>query len=204
LTAKYNADRLTLVRGDRCLFKEISFSLDPGELLLLEGPNGSGKTSLLKLLAGLLDAESGQVSWNGVPAAKQRAEYCAALAWMGHRTGFKADLSPLDNLRFESKLRPVRTTDIDEVLECLGILRLRKLPMRALSAGQQRRVALARMLLSSAELWLMDEPYTNLDRAGRALVDDIVAAHLARDGLCVMAGHHDVVIDAPTKRLTLA
>lgn len=203
MSARYSANKLTLVRGDRCLFKDISFALESGELLLLEGPNGSGKTSLLKLLVGMLEPESGSINWEGQPVRKQRAEYHAALAWLGHRVGLKFDLSAIENLRFESRLRPVRTTDIEEALERLGIVRLKKLPLRSLSAGQQRRVGLARMLLASADLWLMDEPYTNLDRAGRALVNDIVGDHLSRGGMCVMAAHHDVTIDAPTSRVTL-
>ena len=203
MTRKLEANELTLVRGERCLFEGLSFALSPGAVLLLEGRNGSGKTSLLKAIAGTLDLESGEILWNGNPIRDVRQEFCAALVWMAHRVGFKADLTLLENLRFESTLRPASTVKLDEVLERLALTRLRRLPMRSLSAGQQRRVALARMLLSAAELWLMDEPFTNLDRSGRELVMDIVNEHLASGGMCVMAAHQDVPLKAPTERIQL-
>ena len=125
------------------------------------------------------------------------------MVWVAHRTGLKSDLSLLENLKFESKLRPASSHDLDYVLDRLGIQRLRKLPLRALSAGQQRRVALARMLLADATLWMMDEPFTNLDREGRALVLELVREHLGRGGMCIMAAHQDVDLDVPTERIHL-
>jgi len=122
---------------------------------------------------------------------------------MAHRVGLKADLTLVENLRFESALRPVDNRNFNGVLERLGIDRLKSLPVRYLSAGQQRRVALARILLSDTSLWLMDEPFTNLDRDGRQLVAEFVAEHLAAGGMCIMAAHQDVEIDAPTQKLVL-
>ena len=194
---------LTLIRGDRCLFTDVSFSLGTGELVLLEGQNGSGKTSLLRSLVGLLEPESGAITWQGRSIRQARSEFFEAMVWMGHRVGFKADLTVEENLGFERCLRPSRTQDLDAVLERLSITRLKKLPLRSLSAGQQRRVALARMLLAGAELWLMDEPFTNLDRDGRALVESLVAEHLGRGGMCVMAAHQDVAIGDRVKRVVL-
>jgi heme exporter protein A len=203
LTAKLSATDLTLVRGERCLFTGLGFALEAGELLLLEGQNGSGKTSLLRAMVGMLELETGEILWNGEPIRHTRQAYFGSLVWMGHRVGLKADLTLVENLQFEAALRPVANTDFNAVLERLGIDRLKKLAIRSLSAGQQRRVALARVLLSDATLWLMDEPFTNLDRDGRQLVTDIVAQHVAAGGMCVMAAHQDVVIDAPTQRLVL-
>ena len=203
MTAKLSADALTLFRGERCLFERLSFALNPGELLLLEGRNGSGKTSLMRAIAGLIDFEDGDVLWEGEPIRSNRQGFYAAVVWMQHRVGFKADLTLVENLRFESHLRARSGRDFEEVLKRLGIGRLKRLPMRSLSAGQQRRVALARMLLSDVPLWLMDEPFTNLDREGRALVMDLVTEHLARGGMCIMAAHQDVEIGGNVTRIEL-
>lgn len=192
-----------LVRGERCLFANLEFSVSAGELLVLEGRNGSGKTSLLKTIVGILEPDDGDLHWNGAPVRRQRQAFLAATVWLSHRTGLKPDLTAIENLRFEAALRPTCMRDLEEVLERLGVLRLRKLPVRSLSAGQQRRVSLARMLLAAAPLWLMDEPFTNLDREGRALVEELVAEHVGNGGLCIMAAHQDVAIDVPTTRLRL-
>lgn len=203
MTAKLSATGLTLFRGDRCLFEDVGFALDAGQFLLLEGPNGSGKTSLLKAIVGMLELEAGAVYWDGDPVLEQRQLFHGSLAWMAHRVGFKADLTLVENLRFEAVLRPQVAVDIDDVLERVDVVRLKRLPMRSLSAGQQRRVALARMLLADVPLWLMDEPYTNLDREGSKLVAGVVNEHLAGGGLCVMAAHQDVDIDAPVQKVIL-
>ena len=203
MTAKLSADGLTLFRGDRCLFQGLSFALNPGELLLLEGRNGSGKTSLMRAIAGLIEFEDGDVMWEGKPLRLNRQSFYGSLVWMQHRVGFKADLTLVENLRFESHLRAQSETELDEVLDRLDISRLKRLPIRSLSAGQQRRVALARMLLSDVPLWLMDEPFTNLDREGRALVMDLTTEHLATDGMCIMAAHQDLEIGGNVTRIQL-
>ncbi len=203
MTAKLSATDLTLIRGERCLFTGLGFALETGQLLVLEGQNGSGKTSLLRAMLGMLELETGEIYWNGEPIRRVRQAYFQSVVWLAHRVGLKADLTLVENLQFESALRPVANTDFNAVLERLGIDRLKKLAVRSLSAGQQRRVALARVLLSDAPVWLMDEPFANLDRDGRQLVTEILAQHLASGGMCFMAAHQDVVIDAPTQRVVL-
>ena len=203
MTAKLSADALTLIRGETCLFQDLGFALNPGELLLLEGQNGSGKTSLMRAIAGMLSLESGEIFWNGNDVSRQRQEFHSELVWIAHRTGLKGDLTLVENLRFEASLRPQANIDPATVYERLGISRLKTLPLRALSAGQQRRVALARMLLADVPLWLMDEPFTNLDREGRKLVVELVEEHLEKGGMCVMAAHQDVDIKATINRVTL-
>jgi heme exporter protein A len=203
LTAKLTADDLTLFRGDRCLFEGLGFALNPGELLLLEGPNGCGKTSLLRAIAGLLELETGTVSWNDVPLNKERQSFQNSLVWLSHKAGLKGDLTLVENLEHEASLRPQSDLDFDDILKQLGLSRLKRLPLRSLSAGQQRRVALARMLMSSAQLWMMDEPLSNLDSDGCVLAKRLLEEHLANHGMAIVAAHQDVDIDAPTHTIRL-
>jgi heme exporter protein A len=203
LTAKLSAKNLTLIRGESCLFKGLEFALNRGELLLLEGQNGSGKTSLMRAIAGMLSLESGEIFWNEVPVSQQRQEFHGSLVWLAHRTGLKGDLTLVENLRFEGSLRRQANVEAAVVFDRLGISRLLRLPLRSLSAGQQRRVALARMLMADVPLWLMDEPFTNLDREGRQLVMELTEEHLDRGGMCVMAAHQDVDVDATVIRVRL-
>ena len=192
-----------MFRGDRCLFKNLEFALNQAELLVIEGPNGSGKTSLLRAVAGLLEFETGVVSWDGVTIRDNHQSFRADLVWLSHRVGFKGDLNILENLKFESGLRASDQTRLGEVLERLSLSRLVELPFRSLSAGQQRRVALARMLLASARLWIMDEPFTNLDKAGQALVTELIGEHIRAGGSCMVASHQPLEIDGHTRRVTL-
>lgn len=203
MTANLSANNLTLIRGERCLFQGLEFTLSRGELLLLEGCNGSGKTSLLRAIAGMLSLESGEILWDGEPVLSQRQAYHGSLVWLAHRSGLKNDLSLVENLEFERALRPQSNLDRDEVYQRLGIERLRRLPIRSLSAGQERRVALARLLFANVPLWLMDEPFTNLDADGRQLVVRLTEEHLSGGGLCVMAAHQDVDINVTAKRISL-
>jgi heme exporter protein A len=203
LTAKLSGKDLCLLRGDRCLFQELNFALNRGELLLVEGTNGSGKTSLLRAIAGLLEFETGQIDWRGQPVLANHQAFRSDLVWLSHRVGFKGDLTLLENLSFETGLRATATELLETSLERLGLTKLTRLPFRVLSAGQQRRVALARMLMAKAPLWMMDEPFTNLDTGGQALVREVMAEHLERDGLCVVASHQNIELDAPVRRLQL-
>ena len=203
MTAKLSANDLTLIRGETCLFQGLGFALNSGELLLLEGQNGSGKTSLMRAIAGMLTLESGEILWDGEDVTRQRQAFHGALVWLAHRTGLKGDLTLVENMRFEASLRPQADVDKEAVFERLGISRLKRLALRSLSAGQQRRVALARMLLANVPLWLMDEPFTNLDREGRKLVMELTEEHLAAGGMCVMAAHQDFELNAPIVRVQL-
>jgi len=198
-----SAKSLCLLRGDRCLFRDLDFALQDGEMLVIEGPNGSGKTSLLRGIAGLLEFECGAMRWNGRALHDDYPSFRADLAWLSHRVGFKGDLTIVENLAFESGLRATDDSRMGNALARLGLARLTDLPFRSLSAGQQRRVALARMLLSRAKLWMMDEPFTNLDKAGQSLVADLIAEHLAAGGAAVVASHQYLDIDGKTRRVLL-
>ena len=187
------AEQLSLFRGERCLFTSVDFALNSGELLLLRGANGSGKTSLLRGLCGLLEFEEGRVLWDGEDISRDMQTFRARFAWYGHKTGFKQDLTAEENLQFERSLRAPGTALVRDVLDRLGLARQRKLPVRSLSAGQQRRASLARLLLSGVNVWIIDEPFTNLDPEGRALVEDLVRDHVRSGGMAIVATHHDML-----------
>ena len=203
MTGLLSANDLSLVRGDRCLFQHLDFALNPGELLLVEGANGSGKTSLLRAIAGLLDFATGEVTWRDKEIRGAYQEFRADLVWLSHRVGFKNELNLIENLQFESALRSTSIDKTDAVIGRLGLAQLTGLPVRYLSAGQQRRMALARMLLANARLWLMDEPFTNLDKPGQGLVAELISEHLGGGGLCIIASHQAVEIGASTTRVML-
>jgi heme exporter protein A len=182
---------LACERGERLLFRQLSFTLDAGQMLLVQGGNGQGKTSLLRLLAGLGRPDAGQVCWRGEPLARGRDSYHREMAYLGHANGIKDELDPAENLRFNNGLHD-RPFDIDRAiatLERLGLARCLGLPCRALSFGQRRRVALAALLLAEARLWILDEPLTGLDVHAVALVEGLIREHLQAGGLAVATTH---------------
>ncbi len=183
--------------------RDLDFALDGGEILLVEGPNGSGKTTLLRAIAGLMEPEQGELRWHGKPIHENYQSYRADIAWLAHLIGFKYDLNLLENLAFESGLRATDRSRTESVLQRLGLQKLVTLPLRSLSAGQQRRVALARMLLATAPLWILDEPLTNLDAAGQSLVTELIAGHLAGGGACVIASHQPIATSATVRQVLL-
>ena len=203
MTVKLSANDLTLIRGESCLFKDLSFTINAGELLVLEGQNGSGKTSLIRAMLGMLNFESGEVLWNDIPINKQRQEFHGSLIWLSHRTGLKKDLTLQENLHFEGALRSKLDVDQSQILKKLNIFDLKDLPIRSMSAGQQRRVALARLLLFDAPIWLLDEPFTNLDDEGQNIVLDLINSHLSSGGICVIAAHQEFNINASKIKVRL-
>lgn len=197
-------DQVHVWRGERHVLKGVSLSLRPRQLLHISGPNGTGKTTLLRVVCGLLRPEQGRVSWLGKPIASVRAEYQAALAYASHEPALKADLTALENLRFAVGLR--RRVAADELrgsLERTGVAACADLPARVLSAGQRRRVAMARVLAMGASLWLLDEPFTNLDAAGTDLMSSLLQSHVGRGGAALVVAHHDLDIGVDMRRLDL-
>jgi heme exporter protein A len=181
---------LHLWRGDRHLLRGVSFALEPGQMLQVVGPNGVGKTSLLRCVAGLLPAESGEILWSAEPIERVRDDYHQRLAYLAHTNALKPDLSALENLHYAVALRRrVERTHLVATLQRLRIEMCADLPARALSAGQKRRLALARVLLTQAPLWILDEPITNLDAAGVAQFEALMAEHLEAGGMILTAAH---------------
>lgn len=174
--------------------------MSPGTAVCLRGPNGCGKTTLLRTLCGLSEPETGSVLWCGEPLTEARTEYHAQLAYAGHRAGLKDDLSPRENLRFAAALEGA-APDIQALLEGLGLAHCADLPARNLSAGQRRRAALARVVGSGKRLWILDEPYSNLDSAGRAWLTERFALHLNSGGLLLLAAHQSTGLPAGSETL---
>ena len=174
------------MRGDRAVFSGLDFALGAGEVLLLTGPNGSGKSSLLRMMAGLLPPVSGAVEWEGANIAEDRESHAARLHYVGHLDAVKLALTVTENLRFWAALRP-DGKGIGSALEQFEIAALADLPARFLSAGQRRRLALARIAVSKAPLWLLDEPTVALDTEGVAVVHAAIGSHRAEGGSCVVS-----------------
>jgi heme exporter protein A len=197
-------EKVHVWRGDRHVLKGVSLNLRPRQLLHISGPNGTGKTTLLRVVCGLLRPESGLVSWLGRSISGIRNEYQATLAYASHEPALKADLTSLENLRFAVGLkRRVTMGELRASLDQTGVAACADLPARVLSAGQRRRVAMARVLAMSASLWLLDEPFTNLDAAGTDLLRSLLQSHVEGGGLALVVAHHDLKLDCSVHRLEL-
>jgi heme exporter protein A len=190
---------LSCMRNDRLLFEALEIRLQAGQMLVVEGPNGCGKTSLLRILTGLRLADHGTVLWRGEPIDRLTGDYYEQVNYVGHHDGVKHDLSCLENLRLARAMGVPSSLELDEVLERVNLYAYGETDAGSLSAGQKRRLALARLLATEAGLWILDEPFTSLDKDSMAMFAGIFEAHLQQQGAIVMTSHHDISL--PTQSL---
>lgn len=194
------------MRGDRRLFSGLDLSLAPGTFVQLTGPNGSGKTSLLRILCRLLEPAEGEVRWQGANIRALAEDYVTEVTYLGHRPGVKDELSALENLRISNAVNGVEVSQEDAIaaLQRMGLAGRESLAARFLSEGQRRRVALARLLVCNTRLWLLDEVMTSLDKGAVVLVRSLIEEHLDRGGIAIVATHQELELSAGvTKRLEL-
>lgn len=192
------ASDLECVRGEKSLFRGLSFRLEAGTCLLVQGGNGTGKTSLLRMLVGLAAPAQGEIRWNGTPIRKLAEDYRRELVYCGHAGAVKEELTAAENARMSARLagHPTSEDEARGALRRLGLKGREDLPARVLSAGQKRRVALSRLLLGKHRLWVLDEPLTALDRKAVAELCGMIDAHLAAGGLAVLTSHQDLPLAA--------
>jgi heme exporter protein A len=201
-----SSENLACVRGERLIFSDIEFALDAGEVLVVTGANGSGKTSLLRIVCGLLEAAAGEIRWNGSSARALGDDFFAELAYLGHHNGLKDDLSATETMRVWAGVSGI-TVDraaARQALARMGLAGREDLPVRWLSQGQKRRAAIARLLVAERPLWVLDEPLAGLDRASTVTVEALLQEHLANGGMAILTTHQDLgAVAASVRRLEL-
>ncbi len=199
------AEALSCQRNYRELFADLSFRLHAHEVLLVEGRNGSGKTTLLRTIAGIRRADAGQLTWCGTPIEKLGADFHEHIAYVGHLDGVKADLTAYENLRVARALGKPADISLDDALAQVELLDRADVLTQNLSAGQRRRLALARLLVTDATLWVLDEPFTALDKQGRAAFERLMQQHTQKGGMVVLSSHHDINLhDQKIQRINLS
>jgi heme exporter protein A len=200
-------NNLACMRGEHQLFSGLNFALQAGELLQIQGANGSGKTTLLRSLCGFIQPQAGEIRWQGQGIRELEEEYYSDIIYLGHLNGIKDELNALENLRFSSALAGNEVNDSVALaaLRRMGLRGRETFPVKILSQGQRRRVALARLLLSKAVLWILDEPLTALDVGAVSLMQDIIGEHLAQQGMVIFTTHQALEVpNVETQRLSLS
>ena len=191
-------------RDHRVLFESLNMGVDAGEVLQIEGPNGSGKTTLLRVLTGLSEATEGEVRWCGQPIRKARTRYYQNMQYLGHAAGIKQALTAHENLRWHAALTGLEGDDqIDDALAKVGLRGYEDVPCYTLSAGQQRRVNLARLHLLPAKLWILDEPFTAIDKAGVSAIEALLIDQAQQGGAVILTTHQDLQHVPGLRKLTL-
>ena len=201
------ASHLKCVRGNRTIFRDVSFAVRPGDCFRLTGPNGSGKTSLLRMLCGLLSPASGTIRWHGAAIETLREEYFSSIAYIGHRPGIKDHFTAMENLQVSSGMRGIEISrkTAASALERMGLGCRMHLPARLLSEGERRRAAIARLVVGRSSLWLLDEVLTSLDRIAVETIQLVIEDHLAAGGMAIVATHQELKLSSGrSQRIELA
>ncbi|RLA35998.1 MAG: heme ABC transporter ATP-binding protein CcmA [Gammaproteobacteria bacterium] len=193
---------LEVQRGDRWLFTDLDLAIESGELLHVRGPNGCGKTTLLRALCGLLLPQAGEILWNGESIRRLGEEFTRDVIYLGHLNGIKHELTGIENLRVSATLDGDRVDDdaIWDALEQIGLAGFEDLPTMVLSQGQKKRVALARLLLTGAKLWVLDEPFVALDVKAVARLESLIVGQVERGGIVILTTHQEVALTSGTIR----
>jgi heme exporter protein A len=196
---------LECVRDDRLLFSDLNFSLAEAEVLQIEGPNGSGKTSLLRIVCGLRLADAGKVMWRGESIRANREDYYANMVYIGHLPCIKGELTVMENVRslLDTRSLAVSDTVIESALDKVGLASYEDVPGKALSSGQRRRILLAFIELAQAKLWVLDEPLTALDVQGVALMESMILEHRQSGGSIIFTTHHGMQLDCEMRSVQL-
>ncbi len=207
LTALLTTTDLCCERDSRTLVDGLNLSIEPGHIYQVEGPNGSGKTTLLRVLCGISSRYTGDIHWQGQPAQKVKTVYHSQLLYLGHSSGVKAALSPRENLQWHASLKGLQGDEAESAilaaLDKVGLYGYEDAACFTLSAGQQRRVGLARLFLGDAKLWILDEPFTAIDKQGVKELESWIADYAANGGTVILTTHHELTIETPINRIRL-
>ncbi len=194
--ATFKVNNLQCIRRDNILFQELSFILEDGGLLQIDGYNGSGKSSLLQMCIGLIQATEGNVSWNGEDIRDCRYQFQSNMTYFGHTNGVKTGLTALENMKVMHALSGFKSRiDYSLILKQIGLAGMEDVLLSRMSAGQKRRIGLTRIFMASSKLWLLDEPFNALDKNGKKIIEQLIVEHCKADGMVIFATHQAMEID---------
>jgi heme exporter protein A len=194
--ATFNVTNLECIRRDNILFRELNFSLEDGGLLQVDGVNGSGKSSLLQMCIGLIQATEGNISWNGEDIIASRYQFQSDMTYFGHTNGVKAGLTALENMKVMHALSGSKAKiDYSLILKQIGLSGMDDVLLSRMSAGQKRRVGLTRIFMATSKLWLLDEPFNALDKNGKKIIEQLIVKHCTAGGMVIFATHQTMEID---------
>lgn len=203
-TGELQVKNLACWRNDQVLFESLNLSLSPGSVLFLEGENGSGKTSLLRILCGFRLADEGEILWNN-QSTSSLPEYFENISFVGHKNGIKDELSVEENLNLMRSMATASDIKTGEVLKKIGLFKKSDVLSRLLSAGQKRKLALARLMMTNNSFWVLDEPFTSLDKSSVIFFETLIKKHIARGGMLILTSHHDIDLSGlPVNQFSLS